>query len=247
MKHKRAAIVLAAGRGARINAKSTNKVTYKLGDKSMVEHTVDSLKAAGINQIVVVVGHLAESVKQSLGNTVDYATQAQLLGTGDAAKAGMTKIDKDVDQVIIVSGDDSAFYPPDIYKKLYKQLESEDADVILLTLNKQDPAGLGRIIRSKDGNVVKIVEDKVASDKQKKITEINTSTYCIKRKLLDEFVGLIKMNDISKEFYLTDIIEIANNHGKKVIGHMLENENLWHGVNTKEDLKKAREKYQRKT
>lgn len=245
MKHNQAAIVLAAGKGTRIKSKSKNKVTYTLGNKPMVAHTVDNLKEANINQIVVVVGYFAQSVKDVLGETVDYVIQKRPLGTGDATKEGMSKINPDIDQIIIVSGDDSAFYPPSEYRDLFSALESENADVIMLTINKQDPSGLGRIIRDNEGNVVKIVEDRVASDKQKLITEINTSTYCVKRKFLDWALKEIKMNEISKEFYLTDIIEIANNHGSKVVAHMIDNEDLWHGVNTKKDLLLARAKYQR--
>lgn len=243
MENQVTAIVLAAGRGTRIGANGHNKVVFEIGDKPMVRHTVDNLIKAGIQQIIAVVGYQADSVRRALGNDVEYAIQQEALGTADATKSALPIISSETDLVIVASGDDSAFYPPELYQKMCNTLLDNNADIVMLTLVKDDPTGLGRIVRDDFGNVARIVEEKVASDTEKQINEINSSMYCFKKDVLINLIPHITQNEVSQEYYLTDIIELANSEGKKVFPLVLENENNWQGVNTKEDLAKAQEKY----
>ena len=238
-----AAIILAAGKGTRMNAKDKNKVTFQLGEKPMVSHTVDNLEKAGVTQIVAVVGFSSESVRNALQDRVVYATQNPPQGTGDAVKVGIQKLDNEIETVLIVYGDDSAFYPPELYLKVKQKLEETRADMVLLTLEKDDPTGLGRIVRDENGNIARIVEEKMASEEEKKIKEINTAMSCIKRDMLEECITEIKRNPASQEYYFTDIVEIALQKGKKIVPMKLENDNYWQGVNTKEDYEIAKSKY----
>lgn len=234
------AVILAAGKGTRIKAPSDkNKVVFDLAGKPMVAYTVEMLKNAGLNEIVVVVGHASDSVKKALGNKVTYVTQQVPMGTGDAVKVAMEKVPTDCKQVISMYGDDSAFYTKDLLVKMVAYHEHNKAAVTLVTIKKNDPTGLGRIVRNSRDEVTEIVEEKVASDSQKKIKEINTGLYCFDRDFLARGIEKIKKNPVSKEYYLTDIVAVANSMGQKVVAMLWEDEAIWYGVNTREQWRMA--------
>mgnify|MGYP001610472353 FL=1 len=234
------AIVLAAGRGSRMKAKTKNKVAFKLNGQPMITHTIDHLHQAGIDDIVVVVGYQSDSVKKALGDKVAYAVQAEQLGTGDALKTALPLITPGVITVLAVYGDDSAFYPPSLFTQMVTKKESLNCDLLFLTIHKEDPTGLGRILRDKSGKILRIVEEKVATEDEKKIKEINTGFYCFDKKFLVEYLDQIKRNSVSGEYYLTDMIEIALNNGKKVEALFVGDDSIWHGVNNRSDFVKAK-------
>lgn len=237
-----AAIILAAGKGTRMKAKNKNKVAFKLHGKPMICHTVEHLKAAGVGQIVTVVGFAADSVRTALGDTVDYAIQEVPEGTGDALRVAMPKLNSQVNTVLMVSGDDSAFYPPSLYQELITEMQLCQSDLIFLTIHKDDPTGLGRIVRDANGEVVRIVEEKNATETERKIQEINTGFYCFRRDFLEQYLGEIQKNSVSGEYYATDLVEIALRHGKKVTAYYREDGSIWHGVNNRHDWAQAQRK-----
>lgn len=240
--HHTAAIVLAAGRGTRMKAKNKNKVAFKMGGKPIVSYAVENLKKAGVAQIIAVVGFQADSVKNALGSGITYVTQNEPLGTGHAIKTAVPAIKVDIDTVLSVYGDDSAFYPVELYREMVQKLHESDCDILFLTIHKDDPTGLGRIVRDKQGKVAKIVEEKNASSEEKKIQEINTGFYCFKRDFLDNYIDMIEINPISGEYYLTDMVEIALRHGKRVEALFIKDASIWHGVNDRRDWARARSK-----
>lgn len=238
-----AAIILAAGRGSRMKAKTKNKVAFKLNGQPMVAYTVQHLIQAGIRQIIAVVGFQADSVRQALGDSVTYALQSDQLGTGDAIKSAIPYLGETVKNVLAVYGDDSAFYPPSLFQEMIAKRESSGADLLFLTIHKDDPTGLGRIVRDQAGKILSIVEEKVATEEQKKIQEINTGFYCFEAEFLKQHIGDIKKNPISGEYYLTDMIEIALSHGKKVEALFVKDSSIWHGVNNRSDFARAKVKH----
>lgn len=237
-----AAIVLAAGRGTRMKAKTKNKVAFNLHGKPMVAHTVDHLVDAGVSQIIAVVGFAAASVKQALGSRVNYATQNEPLGTGDALKAALPSLDPKIDTVLTVYGDDSAFYPVSLYHEMVEELRTKECDLLFLTIHKDDPTGLGRIVRNSLGEVERIVEEKNATDAEKKIQEINTGFYCFKRDFLEKYIGDIQKNPLTGEYYATDMVEIALRNNKKVCAYFRPDSSIWHGVNNRSDWARAQKK-----
>lgn len=237
-----AAIILAAGRGSRMHAKTKNKVAFKLNGEPMVAHTVKHLTQAGVKQIIAVVGFQADSVRQALGDAVTYAIQHEQLGTGDAIKSAIPYLDPTIKSVLAVYGDDSAFYPPSLFQEMVAKREAEGVDLLFLTIHKDDPTGLGRIVRDHQGKIVSIVEEKVATDEQKQIKEINTGFYCFASDFLRAHIDEIKKNSVSGEYYLTDMIEIALSHGKKVEAFFVKDSSIWHGVNNRSDFAKAKSK-----
>ena len=235
-----AAIVLAAGKGTRINAKKKNKVAFHLNGKSMIAHTVEHLREAGVDKIYAVVGFQSQSVKEALENQVEYVEQEAQLGTGHAVKVAVPYLSASTRTVLSVYGDDSAFYPPTLFQEMVHKQQNEHCDLLFLTVHKDDPTGLGRIIRDKDGSVARIVEEKNASPEEKKITEINTGFYCFDYKFLKDFISQITVNSLSGEYYLTDMVEIALSAGKKVEAMFVPDSSIWQGVNTRKDLALAR-------
>jgi bifunctional UDP-N-acetylglucosamine pyrophosphorylase / glucosamine-1-phosphate N-acetyltransferase len=236
------AIILAAGRGSRMKAKSKNKVAFKLAGEPMIAHTVKHMKEAGIAQIIAVVGYQADSVREALGSQVSYVIQTEQLGTGDAPKYAIPLIAEDIRSVLTVYGDDSAFYPPELFVQMVERKVETSADVLFLTIHKTDPTGLGRIVRDAAGKIIRIVEEKNATDEERKIQEINTGFYCFDRDFLVNYIEEIEKNPLSGEYYLTDMIEIALKHNKVVEAFFVKDDSIWHGVNNRSDFAKAQAK-----
>ena len=241
------AIILAAGKGARMNnSKKVNKTMMLLGDKPMVAFVVETLKKLNLGQIILVVGYAKESIITYFQDKVDYAVQRRCLGTANAVKVGLKQLSKKNDYVLVTNGDDSAFYSKVIFAKLIKACLQPGVVFSLLTLRKRKPEGLGRIIRDSSGQLIGIIEEKNATRKQKEIKEINTGTYCFRRKFLEKYLPLVRKNKLTGEYYLTDTVSLAIRNKLQVATLKLKDETCWHGVNTKDQLKKAQRKMQQK-
>lgn len=235
-------IILAAGRGSRMKAKAKNKVAFKLAGTPMITYTVSHIQESGIKDIITVVGFRSESVRCALGDSVRYVEQKDQLGTGDAIKTALPYLHKNTKTVLTVYGDDSAFYPPSLFTTMGQKKDELGCDILFLTIHKDDPSGLGRIVRDNHGKIERIVEEKNATDEEKKIKEINTGFYCFDRDFLVKYIDNIKKNPVSGEYYLTDMVEIALKNGKKVEAFFVEDDSIWHGVNNRSDFAKAQQK-----
>lgn len=234
-----AAIVLAAGRGTRLNSRTVNKVMLPIGGKPMIGHTVNVLKKSGIDTVVIVVGFAKQSIIDYLGDSVLYAEQRKQLGTAHAAECGLKILPAKISDVVIVYGDDSYCYPPKLLQKMIALHKNKKADVTLLTVEKDNPRGLGRILRDTNDKVVGIVEEKNATAKQKEIKEINTGCYVFDRKFLEEYLPRVKKNKVSGEYYLPDLVELAVKNKKRL--EAIRGSNIpWRGVNTRGELTQAR-------
>ena len=156
------AIVLAAGKGKRIKSKTTSKVLLPLAGQPMIGYIIDTLKKLGIKNIIVVVGFRKERVIKFLGDSVSYVEQRKKLGTANAVFAATKIINKDDSNVLILNADDSAFYNTRILRELIALHNRKKADISMLTVIKKNPIGLGRVLRTKQGYVFGIIEEKVA-------------------------------------------------------------------------------------
>ncbi|OGV91146.1 hypothetical protein A3A66_01185 [Microgenomates group bacterium RIFCSPLOWO2_01_FULL_46_13] len=231
-----AAVILAAGKGKRMKSKLRNKVVLTLAERPMIGYTVENLEKAKISIIVVVVGFQKDSVQEVLKTRVSYVYQRQRLGTAHALQQAVPLLPKKIKYVISMYGDDSAFYPPTLFRQLYKTHLKSGAAVTVVTVEKREPAGLGRIVRDREGRIVAIIEEKNATNSQRKITEINTGLYCFSRDFLETGIGRIKKNPVANEYYLTDIVEVAVRAGEKVEGLSWSDASIWWGVNTPDQL-----------
>ncbi len=232
------AIILAAGKGKRMNSAAVNKVAMPLADKPMIVHTIELLEKLQIKNIVVVVGFAKVSVMNILGQKVQFAEQKKRLGTAHAVLVGLRQMAKDAEDIIVLNGDDSAFYKRDLIEKLIKKHLSSNAGLTFLTIEKDNPTGLGRIVRDSTGKVSAIVEERDASVKQKKIKEINPGCYIFKVRFLRKYLPKIKRSEITAEYYLTRIIDIGIKNSER-IETLTAGKIPWRGINTKQELEEA--------
>ena len=147
-----AAVILAAGEGTRIKARRKNKVAYKLAGKPMIRYTVETLEKAGIGEIVVVVKFAENSVKEALaGKRIIYVRQEDKKGTAPALESGLQAVAPEINQILTMYGDDSAFYPIELFQFILTEHQKYNSDLTLLSIKVDNPRGLGRIIRDSSG------------------------------------------------------------------------------------------------
>ncbi|MCL5746745.1 MAG: sugar phosphate nucleotidyltransferase [Patescibacteria group bacterium] len=234
------AVILAAGKGSRMKLRvAKNKVILPLGDKPMVLHTVELLVKSKLKPIIVVVGFAQKSVMNILRFTdVVFVYQRKRLGTAHALSCAFRKIPESMTDLVVLQGDDSAFYTKAIIKELIKKHVKSRSSITLLTINVKNPYGLGRIIRNKKGEITEIVEEKDANQDQKKIKEINPACYIFKADFLKKYLKKVKKSKLTGEYYLTSLIGLALKNHKKVDTFSAGNI-PWRGVNTPDELKEA--------
>jgi bifunctional N-acetylglucosamine-1-phosphate-uridyltransferase/glucosamine-1-phosphate-acetyltransferase GlmU-like protein len=242
MNQSTGAIILAAGKGKRMNADGVNKVTLSLGNTPIIVRIVNFMQAISINTIVVVVGHQKESVMNLLKEkSILFAEQTEQLGTGHAVAIALEKLPEHITDVFVVYGDDAVFYSeqnrPHI-QKLFTSHFASGAALSMLTIEQDNPQGLGRIVRDTQGHLAAIVEEKDATEEQKKITEINPGCFIFSVAFLKRYLPLIEKSPVTGEYYLTSLIDLAFTHEEKIQaipGGKL----AWRGVNTPEELAEA--------
>ncbi len=240
---KLGAIILAAGRGSRMKSKTANKVTLSLADKPIILHAIDLLEKMGFKLIVVVVGFAKDSVINIVKHPiVVFAEQAKRLGTAHAVKCGLTQIPDDITDVVVMNGDDSAFYTEELVSQLTGIHFSSNAAVTFLTLQLDTPFGLGRVIRDSAGKVMEIVEEKDATNEQRKVNEINAACYVFSTKFLKKYIKKVEKSPVTGEYYIVNLIELAAKNGEK-IETMQGGSSPWRGVNSKEELEEAERLY----
>ncbi|MEX2028346.1 MAG: sugar phosphate nucleotidyltransferase [Candidatus Curtissbacteria bacterium] len=244
-KNNFAAIILAGGLGKRMKSK-TPKVLQELGGRPMISYTIDTLFMLKIPKIITVTNPKNSlQVKKLFGPRSDYALQATPRGTGDAARAGLALVPQTVSTVAVMYGDDSAFYKPQTIEKVALLHEKSNAKITFVTLTRQNPAGLGRIVR-KNGKLLGIVEEKDASPQLRQIKEVNDGLYFFDKTWLAQNLKKLSPSPVTGEYYLTDLIDIALSSGQIVKTHLLEDSAEWHGINTPEQLQEANIKLTRK-
>lgn len=235
------AVILAAGKGSRMKAKKSNKVTYMLGNKPMIMHVVHLLEDMKLAPIVIVIGFAKESVKSLFDKNVVFAEQAKRLGTAHAAIQALKVLPENVSDIFILNGDDSAFYKKEILENLLLVHTKNQNAITFLTIKVNNPFGLGRVKREY-GKVVAIVEEKDATDEERKINEINPACYLFNVEFLKKYLKKVPKSEVTGEYYLMNLVEIAIKNNYYVEG--IEGGNIpWRGVNTKEELMQAEQLY----
>ncbi len=235
---KIAAIILAAGKGKRMKALKRNKVVFKLANKHMIVHTVDLLDKLKIEIKIVVVGFAKKSVMDVLKDRVVYAIQKKRLGTAHAVMRALEKLPKNVNNVLVLQGDDSALYKEETIVKLIDLHLLSKAAFTFLTIEVGNPAGLGRILRDKSDKLMSVIEEKDATEEEKKIKEINPACYMISVGFLNKYLKKIKKSKVTSEYYLTNLIDIAIKNNEKIEA-VKAGKISWRGINTPEELKEA--------
>jgi len=231
-----AVIVLAAGEGTRMKS-SRPKVLHAICGKPMIDFVLKSTAALNPDRTIVVVGHKADEVMRAVGG-VEFANQAEQLGTGHAVLTAADLL-ADFDGTVLVVSGDTPLVRASTLSDLVGIHNSSKAAASILTAVLKNPTGYGRIIRSLDGAVSAIVEEKDATAAQKKIVETNSGIYCFDKKKLFDALSQVKADNKQKEYYLTDVIEILNNRGEKVMASTANNSDEIMGVNSHVQLAEA--------
>lgn len=231
---KRAAIILAAGKGTRMKSRLP-KVLHKVAGKSMLQHVLDTCAQLELDKTIVVIGHQGERIIEEIGNQVLYAWQKEQLGTGHAVLQAQEFLTPDITTVLILCGD-TPLLKPETLKSLLDFHQQEQAAATILTATVADPTGYGRIIRDDGGRVKRIVEQKDASPEELRVQEINSGTYCFDAALLMETLGKIKPDNAQGEYYLTDCIALIQEEGRKVVARQVEDEEEILGINSRSQL-----------
>lgn len=231
--NKNYGIILAAGEGKRMKSKLP-KVLHKVCGKAMVEHVLDAVRGAGVEDVRVVVGHDADKVREYLSDTVETVYQEKQLGTGHAVMC-CEEFLKDKKGTVIILAGDAPLISSDTILNVLKYHEENGFGATVLTADAENPFGLGRIVRDENGEIKRIVEEKDASPEVKAIKEVNSANYCFDIELLREALKHIGNNNAQGEYYLTDAIEIIRNSGAKIGGYKTSFTEFM-AVNTKRQL-----------
>ena len=230
-------VILAAGMGTRMKSKMP-KVLHKVCGKPLSKWVIDASKAAGADKVCAVVGHKAETVKEVLGDVCEFAVQAEQKGTGHAVMQAIDVIKNSKGEVVILNGDTPLITAETINKAIeYHKNNGNQATVITAILD--DATGYGRIVRDNDGSVLKIVEQKDASEEEKKINEVNSGMYVFDAQSLVYALDKITPNNAQGEYYLTDTLEILLSAGKKIGGYAISDNDEIRGINDRVQLNEA--------
>ena len=210
------AIVLAAGKGTRMKS-DLPKVLCQANGRPLVEYVLDSLRDAGVEKIVVVVGYKADEVKKQLASydNIEYALQSEQLGTGHAVMMCKDNM-KDHDGAVVVVAGDSPMLQSTSIKALLDDFTKSQPGCILGTLIHENPTGLGRIVRDATGKFTGIVEEKDATDDQRKINEVNMSTYVFDGQKLVGALDRLTDENAQGEYYITDVPTIMMSDNEDV-------------------------------
>ncbi|SMG58958.1 bifunctional UDP-N-acetylglucosamine diphosphorylase/glucosamine-1-phosphate N-acetyltransferase GlmU [Paenibacillus aquistagni] len=234
---KRMAIVLAAGQGKRMKSK-LYKVLHPVCGTPMVGHVLNQLEQVHVERTVTVVGHGAEAVKAYLGDRSEFVLQEQQLGTGHAVKQAKALLSEEQGTTIVICGD-TPLVTSDTLMQLMKLHESTQASATILTAELDQPFGYGRLIRTNDGSVLKIVEQKDATEQEQCVREINTGTYCFDNAKLFAALEKITNDNAQNEYYLTDVISILQAQGDKIQAYCTQDQAEYIGVNDRMALSEA--------
>lgn len=227
----KSAILMAAGKGTRMQS-DLPKVMHKICQKTMVEHLIDTVKKAGAEKVVTVVGYGHEVIEKAIEGKTEFALQEPQLGTGHAVM--QAKQCQDIQGETLVVNGDCPCLTSETFEELYAEVK--DAKMVILTAILDDPSAYGRIIRDENGYIQRIVEFKDCTEEEKKVHEINTGIYAFDNETLFSNLKEIQNNNAQNEYYITDLVEILNKKGIKVKAVIAKDNDEVAGVNDKIEL-----------
>ena len=231
-------VVLAAGKGTRMGS-DLAKVLHRLNGRPLIHHVLETALALRPRRVIVIVGHQADAVKRALaGWRVEFAVENDQLGTGHAVHQAGPLLAGESGIVLVLAGDTPLIRRATLESLIHAH-RRDDAAASVLTARVSDPTGLGRILRDGAGRIDRIVEEKDATEEQRTLREINTSTYCFEPSLLLRALDQLTPENRQGEFYLTDTIEILRRQGRPIADAPAGMPEETVGINTPEHLSEA--------
>lgn len=230
-------LVLAGGKGTRMKS-SIHKTLHTVNGKPIIEKMRSLLENTGISKQIFILGHKKDDVLEYLGEDIEYVIQEQQLGTGHAIIISKEKLEKYKEDIFIVNGD-APLLRESTLKSMKDKFYKENLDCVFLTCEMKEPLNYGRIIREnqeQNGKIINLVEEKDATEEEKKVKEINVGAYIFKYDKLINALDRIDNNNAQGEYYLPDLVKVLINDGDKVEAFKICNEDEVMGVNSKEEL-----------
>jgi bifunctional UDP-N-acetylglucosamine pyrophosphorylase/glucosamine-1-phosphate N-acetyltransferase len=235
-------VILAAGKGTRMRS-ALPKVLHPLAGRPLLQHVLDAAAAVGAARVCVVYGHGGEMVPSALREAdCAWVEQAERLGTGHAVQQALPAL-AGVARVLVLYGDVPLIEPETLNRLI---TDSAESALGLLTMTLDEPTGYGRIVRGATGRVLRIVEQKDASEAERAITEVNTGIIVADRERLTGWLGRIDNDNVQREYYLTDVIGLATGDGVDVVTAQPETLEEVAGINDRVQLAELERYHQRR-
>ncbi len=230
------AVLLAAGQGTRMKSDKP-KVLHPICGAPMIAHSLAAVKAASGETPVVIIGHGAEAVRESLGETARCVVQDPQLGTGHAVQQAESALRGKTDLVLVAYAD-MPLLRPETFQRLVETQKANTGPLTMLTVNAADPRGFGRVVRGAGGSVQAVVEEGAATEAQLSIHELNVGAYCFSADWLWDALHKIKISK-KGEYYLTDTVALAVQAGLTVQALVSDDPLETIGINTRVHLAEA--------
>ncbi|MCH7946648.1 MAG: NTP transferase domain-containing protein [candidate division Zixibacteria bacterium] len=246
MSTKRAAVILAAGKGKRMKS-DLAKVLHPINGRPMIRVLLDELSKLKFDKTILVIGHQGEEIQKELADSaVEFVWQREQLGTGHAVQMA-AEILSDFDGTTLVALGDVPFLSAATLENLFEIHQQSESAATCLSADFEDPSGYGRIVRIKDTDRLEaIVEHKEASPEILAIKEINSGTFCFDNQQLFKWLKEVKSDNAQSEYYLTDVIKLMHDNGLKVSVVKAENPDEVRGINSSEQLEELEQKFRNK-
>ena len=239
-----AVVVLAAGAGTRMKS-AVPKTLHAIGGRTLLSHSLHAANGSRPEELVAVIGHgredvgpAVDGVAEELGRPIKTAIQEEQNGTGHAVQCAMTQLEG-FEGTVIVTNADVPLLTAETLTALYETHTEVPTAVTVLSVHQDDPTGYGRIIRSANGDVTEIVEQKDANEDELEITEVNSGVFAFDSGILREALSRLNTDNAQGELYLTDVLSIARADGHPVRAHTAQDAEELAGVNDRVQLAQA--------
>ena len=233
-------VIMAAGKGTRMNSEIP-KVLHELSNKTLISHVIDTARQLNPEKIIVIIGHEAEMVRQSIdASDILFSYQFEQKGTGHAIMQTEEHLKDFKGQTLVLSGDVPMIKKSTLSSLIEKQTEN-NFDASMLTSELVDPSGYGRVIKDSNGNLQEVREHKDCNDQELLIKEINSGIYIFKNQMLFDLLPKLKNQNAQSEYYLPDVLPMIVALGGNIGLEKSNNFTEIQGVNTLEQLNELEE------
>ncbi len=239
------AVILAAGQGKRMKSEMP-KVLHEINGKAIIEFVIENARTLGVAKVFVVIGYQGGLVQYRLKSRgLEFVWQREQLGTGHALLQAKPYLEHFKGKILVLCGD-MPLVSVSSLEKLLTALDEEGVSAAVLTGELEDPQEYGRVVKTKNGYVDKIVEYKDANPKEKKIKEVSSGTFCFEARTLFPILEQITADNAQQEYYLTDVVRILKEQRKKTVTVPAQASEELMGINSEEDLQALKETWANK-